>query len=99
MKRFLHPSVGFSVGWNCEFEGPAGSKQLLTRIDWYLSTTAIASELSAMALLIKYWSPINAAVWITVGFIPIVILNLSMVRYFGEVEVAMSSIKVLTFCG
>ena len=60
---------------------------------------SIASELSAAALVISYWSPVSAGVWITVCFIPMIIVNFLPVKYFGDIEVATSSLKVITIIG
>lgn len=60
---------------------------------------SIAVELSAAALIIAYWSPVNAAVWITVCFIPMIVTNYLPVKYYGELEVATCSIKVISIVG
>ena len=96
VSRFLDPAVGFTVGWNCEC---VAQNDTDSHTDWFESTTAVASELSAIALLVHYWTPINAAVWITIFFLPMIAVNLLMVRAYGNAEIVMSSIKVITFVG
>ena len=59
----------------------------------------IASELSAAATLVGYWTDLTPAVTITVGLFAIVSLNMCSVRWFGESEVLTASIKVVTFLG
>jgi amino acid transporter len=53
-------------------------------------------------LVIQYWVPadkVNPGVFITVFFVVIVIINYIGVKYFGEFEFWLSSIKVLVICG
>ncbi|WWC86560.1 uncharacterized protein L201_001437 [Kwoniella dendrophila CBS 6074] len=81
--RFIDPAAGFALGWNY----------------FYAYSTAVASELTAASLIISYWSHLSPAVWITVCFVPMIILNFFPVKYFGEAEVITASIKVITFLG
>ena len=60
---------------------------------------SIAAELSAAAIIISYWSDLNAAIWITVCFIPIIALNYMPVNFYGEAEVVTCSIKVIAIVG
>ncbi|RSH92088.1 hypothetical protein EHS25_008500 [Saitozyma podzolica] len=65
----------------------------------YCYTIAIASEVSAAAIVVSYWTDITPAVVITVGLALIFLINILNVRFFGEAEVITASIKVLCFVG
>jgi len=65
----------------------------------YCYTIAIASEVSAAAVVVSYWTDITPAVVITVGLAAILAINLMNVRFFGEAEVITASIKILCFLG
>lgn len=84
--RFFDPALGFAITWS-------------TTIHWALTC---ASELSAVAVLVNYWIPstdINNAVWITIGLVVVILLNLTTSAVYGETEFIFSSIKVLTIMG
>ncbi|GAA5984888.1 hypothetical protein JCM5350_002598 [Sporobolomyces pararoseus] len=66
----------------------------------YCYTIAIASECSAAAILVSYWSEtLTPAVVITVSLVLIFIINMSSVRFYGESEFVTSIVKVLCFLG
>lgn len=65
-------------------------------IDYSFSLT-YAAELVASALVIGYWSDLNPGIWITICTVPVIVLNLLSVRWYGNAEIATASIKVLTF--
>lgn len=81
--RFIDPSVGFSLAISYG----------------YCYTIAIASEVSAAAVIVSYWTDITPAVVITVGLVLILAINLMNVRFYGETEVLAGSIKILCFIG
>ena len=60
---------------------------------------SVASELSACAVIISYWSDLNAAIWIAVLCLPFLVLNMLGVKYYGESEVITASLKVITLVG
>lgn len=60
---------------------------------------SVASELSACALIMSYWSSLNAAVWISIFSVPFLAINMLGVKYYGEAEVITSSLKVVTLVG
>ena len=66
---------------------------------WWNYAISVAAELSAAALIISYWSPLNAAIWISICFIPMIVINFLPVKYFGEAEVITCSIKVIAIIG
>ncbi|KAF6811629.1 amino acid permease [Colletotrichum sojae] len=81
--RFIDPAVGFSLAISYG----------------YCYTVAIASEASAAAILVSYWTDITPAVVITISLVLILICNLMSVHWYGHTEVAGGSIKVLCFIG
>jgi len=60
---------------------------------------SVASELSACAVIISYWSDLNAAIWIAILCLPFLVLNMLGVKYYGESEVITASLKVITLVG
>ncbi|KAF5106567.1 hypothetical protein DV453_003805 [Geotrichum candidum] len=84
--RFCDPALGFAVGWTYFFK--------------YIIVTP--NQLTAGALVIQYWIPrekVNPGVWITIIFIIILLINLFGVKFFGEFEFWLSSIKIITVIG
>ncbi|KAK8847706.1 hypothetical protein IAR55_005565 [Kwoniella newhampshirensis] len=81
--RFIDPAAGFTLAISYG----------------YCYTIAIASEVSAAAVVVSYWSDITPAVVITVGLGLIFVINMLNVRIFGETEVVTASIKVICFIG
>ncbi|KAJ5777024.1 hypothetical protein N7520_000270 [Penicillium odoratum] len=81
--RFIDPAVGFSLAISYG----------------YCYTIAIASETSAAAVIVSYWSDITPAVVITVSLVLILAINLMSVRFYGETEVIGGAVKVLCFLG
>src|SRR5688572_20986871 len=57
-------------------------------------------EIVAAAITIDYWeSPINKAVWVTLFWLLIVVINLFGVKGYGEAEFVFSMIKVIAVIG
>ncbi|KAJ9502854.1 hypothetical protein H2202_001976 [Exophiala xenobiotica] len=82
--RFVDPALGFTLGWNY----------------WYQLAIGVPIELSAAAVVIGYWpNSVSNAVWITVLFIPMVIVNCLPVRVYGEAEFVFGAIKLTTIVG
>lgn len=84
--RFCDPALGFAVGWTYFFK--------------YIIVTP--NQLTAGALVIQYWLPrekVNPGVWITVILVIIVFINFVGVKFFGEFEFWLSSIKIITVIG
>ncbi|ORY18233.1 amino acid permease/ SLC12A domain-containing protein [Clohesyomyces aquaticus] len=84
--RFVDPALGFALGWTYWFK--------------YIITTP--NQLTAAALVIQYWKPateVNPGVWIAVFIIAIVCINYFGIRFFGEFEFWLSSIKVVVIVG
>lgn len=76
--RFVDPSVGFSLAISYG----------------YCYTIAIASEASAAAVLVGYWTDMTPAVVITISLALILLINLLSVKFYGDTEVVTGAIKV-----
>ena len=84
--RFVDPALGFSLGYTYWFK--------------YIITTP--NQLTAAALVIQYWCPreqVNPGAFIAVFLVAIVAINYLGIRFFGEIEFWLSSIKVLVIVG
>lgn len=82
--RFVDEALGFAVGINY----------------WYSYAVTIPTELVAVAIVISYWDDkTNPAVYITVFFVLIYVVNFFGARAYGETEFWFSSIKVITIVG
>jgi lysine-specific permease len=79
--RFVDPSLGFALGWNY----------------WYNWAITIAVELSAGALIMKYWFPESPSIlWSALFLVLMFGLNYLSVKGYGESEYWFSLIKVAT---
>ncbi|KFM95685.1 amino acid permease [Bacillus clarus] len=79
--RYIDPALGFALGWNY----------------WYTWAITIAVELSASAIIMKFWFPnIPGIIWSALFLAIILMLNYFSVRSFGEAEYWFSLIKVIT---
>ncbi|TKI57060.1 amino acid permease [Brevibacillus antibioticus] len=79
--RFVDPSLGFALGWNY----------------WYNWAITIAVELSASALIMKFWFPDTPAILWSALFLGLLFaLNLLSVKAYGESEYWFALIKVVT---
>lgn len=84
--RFVDPALGFALGYTY----------------WFKYIIVTPNQLTAAALVISYWvdaDRINPGVWITIFLIAIIAINYLGIRFFGEFEFWLSSIKVLVICG
>ncbi|QKX54109.1 uncharacterized protein TRUGW13939_01192 [Talaromyces rugulosus] len=82
--KYVEPALGAATGWNF----------------WYAMTINAAAEISAAATVIQFWNTsVNAAVWITVFLVFIVVINLVGVRLYGESEVVFASLKIMLIIG
>lgn len=84
--RFVDPALGFALGWTywCK----------------YIITTP--NQLTATALIISEWksrSEVNPGVWIAIFLVAICAINYFGIKFFGELEFWLSSIKVITIVG
>ncbi|KAI9872896.1 MAG: hypothetical protein M1830_001074 [Pleopsidium flavum] len=79
--RFCDPALGFSLGYTY----------------WFKYIIVTPNQLTAAALVLQYWVPrdkVNPGVFIAVFLVVIVCINYFGVRFFGEFEFWLSSIKV-----
>ncbi|PFH63199.1 hypothetical protein XA68_16638 [Ophiocordyceps unilateralis] len=82
--RFIDPSMGFAMGW-------------ILLISWSLT---LAVELVAAGLIIQYWNAdLNVGIWIAVFLLVFTAVNLLPIRWFGELEMWFSLIKVVFIVG
>lgn len=82
--RFLDPSWGFAMGWNYAMQ-------------WLV---VFPLELVAASITLDYWqSPVHPAVWVTIFWVVIVIINFFGVKGYGEAEFVFSLIKVIAVIG
>lgn len=77
--KFIDPVLGAVTGWNF----------------WYSMSITATVELVATCILVSYWAPqVNIAILVTVFWIPMVLINLGPVRYYGEVEFGFALLKI-----
>ncbi|KAF4119352.1 hypothetical protein GMORB2_4871 [Geosmithia morbida] len=82
--RFVDPTTGFAMGW----------------IYWFSWSLTFALELSAAGIIIQYWDEsLSIGIWIAVFWVVFTALNFLPVKWFGEVEMYLSLIKVVTIVG
>ncbi|GME43274.1 Amino acid/polyamine transporter I [Neofusicoccum parvum] len=80
--RFVDPALGFALGYTY----------------WFKYIIVTPNQLTAAALVIQYWvtaDEVNPGVFITVFFVVIVCINYFGVKFFGEFEFWLSSLKVI----
>lgn len=81
--RFVDPALGFALGWTY----------------WFKYIIVTPNQLTASALVIQEWKSkdeVNPGVFIAVFMVVIICINYFGVRFFGEFEFWLSSIKVVT---
>lgn len=82
--NYFDASLGFATGYNY----------------WYAFAMLVASEVTAAAIVVEYWTTkVNVAVWITIFLVVIIALNMTSVKYFGEAEFWFASIKLIAITG
>ncbi|TVY60661.1 Dicarboxylic amino acid permease [Lachnellula suecica] len=84
--RFVDPALGFALGWNY----------------WFKYIIVTPNNLTAASLVIQYWCPrdkVNPGAFIAIFLVAIVLINYFGVKFFGEFEFYLSSIKVLVILG
>jgi len=84
--RFCDPALGFALGWTywCK----------------YIITTP--NQLTASALIIQEWKTsdqVNPGVWVAIFLVAIISVNYFGIKFFGELEFWLSTIKVITIVG
>ncbi|KAL1835978.1 hypothetical protein VTJ49DRAFT_5744 [Mycothermus thermophilus] len=82
--RFVDDSLGFAVGW----------------LYWFGWAITYALSLTAAGLILQYWAPhVNIGIIIAIFWTVFTLANFLPVRLFGELEMYLSSLKVLTVLG
>lgn len=84
--RFLDPAWGFAMGWNYAMQ-------------WLV---VFPLEIVAAAITVHWWDKeetISPAVWVTLFWLLIVIINLFGVKGYGEAEFVFSLVKVIAVIG
>ncbi|KAG7916158.1 hypothetical protein KL927_003623 [Ogataea polymorpha] len=66
---------------------------------YYAQALIAPSEMTAAAFVIQYWTDANVAIFISIFWVSCVALNFCAVKFFGEVEFWISSIKIITIVG
>ncbi|KAH9814322.1 amino acid permease/ SLC12A domain-containing protein [Melampsora americana] len=83
-RRFVDPSLSFSMGWNY----------------WYNWAIVLPTEITASAVLVNYWTrEVNNAVWITIFLLIVTAINMGGAKFYAEFEFWFASIKVITIVG
>jgi len=85
-QRYVDDALGFACGYVYLFK--------------YLILPA--NQLVAGSLTVQYWvskDKLNPGVWIAIFLVVITVVNLLGVRFFGEIEFWLSSLKVVTCLG
>lgn len=94
----LFPTAGSFPHWATRFIDPAVGFSLAISYG-YCFMIAIASETSAAALVVSYWTDLTPAVVTTISLVLILSINLMSVRFYGDSEVIGGFIKVTCFIG
>lgn len=84
--RFVDPALGFCLGWNY----------------WFKYIIVTPNNLTAASLIIQYWvsrEKVNPGAFIAVFLVAIVVINYFGVKFFGEIEFWLSSVKVVVILG
>lgn len=80
--RWVDPALGFVAGW----------------VYWELWISVLANELNAVAIVIRYWAGaqvVPAGAWIAIFWVIFLAFSMLGVLAYGEVEFALSTIKVI----
>ncbi len=81
--RFVHPSLGFALGWNY----------------WFNWVITVAVDVAIAATVLYYWEPMQFMpqwAWSSLLLAVIFLLNTASVKVYGETEYWMALIKVVT---
>lgn len=82
--RFISPAVGCANGWSY----------------WFSWAITFALEISVVGQVIQYWTDaVPLAAWISIFWVLIVTFNMFPVRFYGEFEFWIASIKIIAVVG
>lgn len=90
----VHPSTG-SFGWLAQtYVGPLAG-YLVRYAYWSANVLAVGTEVTAVALYMRFWEPQLPGWWWILGFSAILVaVNATSVRLFGWVEYGFSFVKI-----
>lgn len=78
--RFIDPSVGFAMTWNY----------------WANDAISVASDLTALQLVFKYWTNFHSWIIALIFWAFILAINIVSVSAYGEIEYWLSLLKVIS---
>lgn len=82
--RFCSPALGVANGWNY----------------WFSWAITFALEISVVGQIVQYWTDaVPLAAWITIFFVLVACFNMVPVRFYGEFEFWIASIKIIAVAG
>ncbi|RPD59742.1 hypothetical protein L227DRAFT_575736 [Lentinus tigrinus ALCF2SS1-6] len=83
-ERFVDPALSFTLGW----------------LYWYDWAITLPAELSSASVVLRYWNEsVDAAVWIAMCFVVVLVINAFGAGAYGAAEFIFASIKVITITG
>lgn len=66
----------------------------------YQLAIGVPIEVTVSALIVEYWpNSVPVGAWVTIFWIPMVVINLFPVRVYGEAEFVFGAIKITTIIG
>ncbi|KAH8689119.1 histidine permease [Talaromyces proteolyticus] len=78
-RKFIDAAPAFTVGWAY----------------WFSASITLANELQGVVTVLSFWTDkVPKAAWLSIFLVVILLINVCAVRVFGEVEAAMSTIKL-----
>ncbi|KAI5886669.1 uncharacterized protein SCHCODRAFT_02642364 [Schizophyllum commune H4-8] len=80
---FFDPALSFAQGWN----------------QVYSNCVGLPAEMTATAVLVRFWTDVSNGVWITVFGILLLVSNLCLVRVYGELEFTFAMLKIMLIIG
>lgn len=82
--RYCLPALGVANGWNY----------------WFSWAITFALEISVVGQVIQYWThKVPLAAWITIFFVLVALGNMVPVKFYGEFEFWIASIKIIAVVG
>ncbi|KIW19035.1 hypothetical protein PV08_03325 [Exophiala spinifera] len=75
----IDPALGFAIGYNLV----------------YGNCLSIPTEITAICVLFQYWTDVNSSVWIVVFICLTVIVGMSFIGIYGEVEFWFALLKIV----
>ncbi|KAI1609513.1 amino acid permease/ SLC12A domain-containing protein [Exophiala viscosa] len=75
----VDPALGFAIGYNLV----------------YGNCLSIPTEITAICVLFQYWTDLNSSLWIMIFIVLTVIVGLSFIGIYGEVEFWFALLKIV----